>query len=220
MTTKINISMIFACMLIYCSTALYANEMTAEALYQNIKNAQSQSYPKSFQSEVKGPIVSKQISTIPSDYHLKGSPKLMFNFNKGKSAKLVLKNVKSFYVNMFTIFEPILETTAIYSLTTRFKSYSDFSRDYSIFDISEKDNKIIASVKQKNDNLDYSIVYMIDEDTFLIENITYYFKKKIRYNISVTYQNVDDYVIPKSIIYNSSDGEINSFIEFSAPVVN
>ncbi len=207
------------CIFFIFTGALYSSEITSQALYDGIRKAQMDMYPKYFQSEVRGTLVSKQIETIPSTYHTGGKPRLMYKYTKNGVSGFVLENVTSFYVKMFSVFEPILDTTAVYTPTTKLKSYSAFSKKYSVTSISESGDKIIARVVQRDEDKDYTIEYTINKETFLIEDAKYYLKNKIIYNLSITYQNVDEYTIPEKIIYKSSDSEVDSFIEFYKPSV-
>ncbi len=100
------------------------------------------------------------------------------------------------------------------------KTYTSFSKDYSISQISEKDNKIIAKVKPINKNQDFSIDYVIDKTTFLIQECMYYKNKTLLYTVDISYQNIDEFVIPKKITYKSKDNKVDSFIEFNKPVVD
>ncbi len=204
---------------IISSASLYP--ITAQSLYENIKNVQSKYYPSTLSVELRGDIVNKQVATIPAQYKTKTPPKLIFHLNKkNAAASLVLENVSTFYRNMFNIFEPVIETTGIYFTITKYKDYSTFSKYYTLSNIAESGNKITATVTPKESNKkDYSIEYTLDKDTFLIEKCVYYFKKNVRYNLSITYQNIDDYVLPKSIVYSSTDKAINSKIEFDKPVI-
>lgn len=199
------------------ASVLYSNEITGQTLFEGIRKAQLDMYPKSFQSEVRGTLVTKQIETIPSTYHVGGKPKLVYKFTKNGVSGFVLENVTSFYVKMFSVFEPILDTTAIYTPTTKLKSYSAFSKKYSVTSITEKGDKILARVVQKDEDKDYSIEYTIDKETFLIESSAYYFKNKVIYNLEITYQEVGEYTIPEKIIFKTTDSEVDSFIEFYKP---
>ncbi len=201
------------------TAALHSSEITAQTLFEGIRKAQLDMYPKSFQSEVRGTLVTKQIETIPSGYHVGGKPKLLYKFTKNGVSGFVLENVTSFYVNMFNVFEPILDTTAVYTPSTKLKSYSAFSKKYSVTSVSEKGDMIVAKVVQKDEDKDYTIEYSVNKDTFLIEGSTYYHKNKVIYNLEITYQEIGDYTIPEKIIFKSTDSEVDSYIEFYKPSV-
>ncbi len=207
------------CVFLLLTSVSYSSEITGQTLYEGIRKAQLDKYPKYFQSEVRGTLIEKQIGTIPSTYHSGGKPRLLYKFTKNGVSGFVLENVTSFYTSMFKVFEPILDTTAIYTPTTTLKSYSAFSKKYSVTSISEKGDKIIARVVQKDEDKDYTIEYTVDKETFMIESSTYYFKNKAIYNLEITYQDIGDYTIPEKIIFKSTDKEVDSFIEFYKPSV-
>lgn len=191
-------------------------EITVQSLYEEIKTQQSKIFPVRFQAEIKGDIVDKQISTVPSSRFSNGREKvqLMFYFKQKENPTLVLENVDSFYRNMFAIFEPVLETTGFYAAVGIAKNYSEFSKRFLIKGIEDKENCYEALAQGKGDDATYTVRYKINKENMLVESAVYFVQGIRRYDIAITYQNVDNYKVPDTIKYTSADGTVNSSIHF------
>ncbi len=190
--------------------------LSPESLYNEMRLSHQKLYPKSFEAELKGEIVDKQISTIPKNKYTQGLNKveLLFKFTQNNKPEFVLNNVDPFYRNMFSIFEGVLETTGFYAVVGYRKSYSEFSKEFNIKEALYKNDYIEAEVYGRGKNKDYKTIYKINKDNFLIESATYYNKNKKIYEVNIKYAENGQYLIPKSIVYKSDDGQINSDISF------
>ncbi|ELV05484.1 hypothetical protein H263_10072, partial [Brachyspira hampsonii 30599] len=52
------------------------------------------------------------------------------------------------------------------------------------------------------------------KENYIIERAEYYNKNSRIYDVNISYQEIDEYTLPKTIKYKSSDGKVNSEIEF------
>ncbi len=190
--------------------------LSVESLYSKMKESQSRLYPKGFEAELEGEMVNKQISTIPSNKYVKGRSgvKLIFKFSQNQKPSFRLQNVDSFYRNMFSIFEGVLETTGLYAVVGVNKNYKDFMKVFNIKDAMYKSGYVEAVAFGDGDDSNYSVVYKINKETFFVEEASYFLKSKKIYEVSIEYTEVGGYIVPKTIFYKSMDGEINSDISF------
>ena len=198
--------------------SLYASsaEDNFKLLYERVKERYSSIYPKRFESYIEGDIVSKQISTIPERNLLSSKDKvrLKFSFAKGSKPTIVLENVDNFYRGMFGVFEVPLETMGFYTLVSVYNSYDSLSKKFTFEDFEEKSNMYNIILRALGDDKDYSIKYTVDKESLLIERAEYYNKKRKVYDVVITYTNIDEYTLPESISFKSSDGRVNSKINF------
>lgn len=190
--------------------------LSVESLYSKMKESQSRLYPKGFEAELEGEIVNKQISTIPSNKYANGlsGVKLIFKFTQNQKPLFILQNVDSFYRNMFSIFEGVLETTGFYAVVGVNKTYKDFMKIFDIKQAMYKADYVEAVAFGRGDDGNYSVVYKISKETFFVEEASYFLKSKKIYQVNIEYTQVGGYIVPKSIFYKSMDGEINSDISF------
>ena len=205
--------------LILLYSAAYSQDDTAnfQDLYEKMKEKYSSIYPKRFEAFINGKIVQRQIDTIPAKSYLKtkNDIKLKFSFTQGSKPTITLENVDSFYRNMFSVFEEPLETTGFYVLVGNSSSYSELSKKFTYEGVEENKNKYEITLRAKGENKNYSIIYTVNKENLLIEKAEYYNKKSKIYDVIITYEDVENYTLPKSIKYKSSDGKVNSEIEFT-----
>lgn len=203
----------FLCMF---SFMLHAEDVDIENFYNQMKASQSTLYPKRFEADIKGGIVSKQIGTIARSGYTKtqGDITLVFSFRQGNRATLTLYNVTSFYTGMFKAFEPILEATGFYAVVGSSRNYTAFRKRFNIASIEEKGNYYNAEIVKTDGGQKYSVYYKINKDTFLIEEALYYNGKKKIYHVYITYSEVNGFTVPLTLKYISTDGEVNSDISF------
>lgn len=187
-----------------------------ESLYEQIREKYSAIYPKKIEAYINGKIVQRQIDTIPAKSYSKTKEdiKLKFTFSQGGKPTLVLENVDSFYRNMFSVFDGALETVGIYTIVGESDDYTSLSKKFTYETAEENKDKYEITLRAKGENSNYTITYIVDKETLLIEKAEYYNKKSKIYDVSITYENIEDYTIPKIIKYKSSDGKVNSEIEF------
>ena len=187
-----------------------------ESLYEQIREKYSAIYPKKIEAYINGKIVQRQIDTIPAKSYSKTKEdiKLKFTFSQGGKPTLVLENVDSFYRNMFSVFDGALETVGIYTIVGENDDYASLSKKFTYETAEENKDKYEITLRAKGENSNYTITYIVDKETLLIEKAEYYNKKSKIYDVSITYENIEDYTIPKIIKYKSSDGKVNSEIEF------
>ena len=95
-----------------------------------------------------------------------------------------------------------------------FGSNASLSKKFTYETAEENKDKYEITLRAKGENSNYTITYIVDKETLLIEKAEYYNKKSKIYDVSITYENIEDYTIPKIIKYKSSDGKVNSEIEF------
>ncbi|PCG19550.1 hypothetical protein [Brachyspira sp. G79] len=206
--------------IILYTVALYSQEstdMNFQDLYAKMKDKYSSIYPKHFEAYISGKIVQRQIDTIPAKSYTKtkNDIKLKFSFTQGSTPSIVLENVDSFYRNMFSVFEGALETIGFYTLVGSSSSYDSLSKKFTFESLEESKNKYEITLRAKGENLNYSVVYTVDKEILLIEKAEYYNKKSKIYDVSISYENIENYTLPKIIKYKSSDGKVNSEIEFT-----
>ncbi|WP_297297860.1 hypothetical protein [uncultured Brachyspira sp.] len=187
-----------------------------ESLYEQIREKYSAIYPKKIEAYINGKIVQRQIDTIPAKSYSKTKEdiKLKFTFSQGGKPTLVLENVDSFYRNMFSVFDGALETVGIYTIVGESDDYASLSKKFTYETAEENKDKYEITLRAKGENSNYTITYIVDKETLLIEKAEYYNKKSKIYDVSITYESIEDYIIPKIIKYKSSDGKVNSEIEF------
>lgn len=197
------------------SFALYG-EINIESFYNDMKKSQSTLYPNRFEADIKGELVSRQIGTIPKSGYTKtqNDVTLVFSFKQGTRATLTLYNVASFYRGMFSSFEEIFEVTGFYSVVGSTKNYKAFVKRFKIDSIEEKSEYYNATISVVDAGDKYSVVYKIAKDTYLIEEGEYYRNNKKIYSVYITYNQVKGFVVPDTIKYISTDGEVNSDISF------
>ncbi|WP_300369668.1 hypothetical protein [Brachyspira sp.] len=185
-------------------------------LYAKMKEKYSSMYPKKFEAYIEGKIVQRQIDTIPSKSYTKtkNDIKLRFTFEKGYKPSLILENVDSFYRGMFSVFEGALETVGFYTLVGNADNYNSISKKFTFESIEENKNEYEITLRAKGENVNYSVTYTVDKKTYIIERAEYYNKKSKIYDVSISYEEIKNYTLPKIIKYKSSDGKVNSEIEF------
>lgn len=185
-------------------------------LYLKMKEKYSSIYPKTFEAYIEGKIVDMQISTIPEQNYTssKDKIKLKFVFTQGTKPTMTLENVDSFYKNMFSIFESILETTGFYAVVGNTQNFNSFSDKFILEDLREEKEKYKVVLRAKGENKDYSVDYIVDKESLLIEKAEYYNKKSKIYDVDIFYTNIEKYTVPEVIKYRSLDGAVNSEIKF------
>ena len=204
---------------IFSTSILYSDEYSLESfkeLYTQMKNKYSSMYPKKFDAYIKGSIVEKQISTIPARSYIseKDNVKLKFTFSQGNKPSIILENVDSFYRDMFSVFEGVLETTGFYVLVGNMTNYDTFSKKFNFESIGENNKEYKVVLRAKGENSNYSVEYTINKISLLIEEAKYYNKKSKIYDVHILYTKLENYILPQKIKYKSSDGRVNSEIEF------
>lgn len=127
---------------------------------------------------------------------------------------MTLENVDSFYKNMFSIFESILETTGFYAVVGNTQNFNSFSDKFIFEDLREEKEKYKVVLRAKGENKDYSVDYIVDKESLLIEKAEYYNKKSKIYDVDIFYTNIEKYTVPEVIKYRSLDGAVNSEIKF------
>lgn len=204
--------------LIMCTLVSILNAaITKEELYKKMKDSQSKLYPVRFEAEIKGEIVDKQIATVPASKISGGREvvHLKFYFKQNENPSLILENVDSFYRTMFSVFDGVLATTGFYVVVGANKDFTSFSKAFLIESVSETDSYYKAVGRGKGNDNDYTVEYTINKNNMLVESATYYFKNIKKYNVSISYQELENYTLPKSIVYTSTDGVVNSSISFN-----
>ncbi len=202
--------------LLIFSFMLNAEDINIEDFYNKMKESQSTLYPKKFEADIKGEIVSKQIGTIAKGGYTKTKEDitLVFSFKQGNRATLTLYNVTSFYAGMFRVFEPILEATGFYASVGSSKNYSAFIKRFNVVSIEEKGNYYNAEIVKTDEGRTYTVYFKINKDTYLIEEAQYYRGKKQIYHVYIEYTEVNGFTVPSLLKYSSTDGDVNSDISF------
>ena len=80
--------------------------------------------------------------------------------------------------------------------------------------MKEDNDKYEVVLRAVGENKDYSINYTINKNSLLVESADYYNKKSKIYDVDISYTNIDNYTVPEIIKYKSSDGKVNSQIQF------
>ena len=193
---------------------LHSQDISFEELYNKIKDNYTTIYPKRFDAYIEGKIVEAQISTIPAKNYLSSKDKIRLKFTLVQNSKpnIVLENVDSFYAKMFSVFEEPLETVGFYAIVS--ESYSSLSKKFTVDSIKEDNDKYEVVLRAVGENKDYSINYTINKNSLLVESADYYNKKSKIYDVDISYINIDNYTVPEIIKYKSSDGKVNSQIQF------
>lgn len=193
---------------------LHSQDISFEELYNKIKDNYTTIYPKRFDAYIEGKIVEAQISTIPAKNYLSSKDKIRLKFTLVQNSKpnIVLENVDSFYAKMFSVFEEPLETVGFYAIVS--ESYSSLSKKFTVDSIKEDNDKYEVVLRAVGKNKDYSINYTINKNSLLVESADYYNKKSKIYDVDISYINIDNYTVPEIIKYKSSDGKVNSQIQF------
>ncbi|WIH84726.1 hypothetical protein NEI03_05875 [Brachyspira pilosicoli] len=193
---------------------LHSQDISFEELYNKIKGNYTTIYPKRFDAYIEGKIVEAQISTIPAKNYLSSKDKIRLKFTLVQNSKpnIVLENVDSFYAKMFSVFEEPLETVGFYAIVS--ESYSSLSKKFTVDSIKEDNDKYEVILRAVGENKDYSINYTINKNSLLVESADYYNKKSKIYDVDISYTNIDNYTVPEIIKYKSSDGKVNSQIQF------
>lgn len=193
---------------------LHSQDISFEELYDKIKDNYATIYPKRFDAYIEGKIVEAQISTIPAKNYLSSKDKIRLKFTLVQNSKpnIVLENVDSFYAKMFSVFEEPLETVGFYAIVS--ESYSSLSKKFTVDSVKEDNDKYEVVLRAVGENKDYSINYTIDKNSLLVESADYYNKKSKIYDVDISYTNIDNYTVPEIIKYKSSDGKVNSQIQF------
>ncbi|AGA66488.1 hypothetical protein BPP43_06230 [Brachyspira pilosicoli P43/6/78] len=193
---------------------LHSQDISFEELYNKIKDNYTTIYPKRFDAYIEGKIVEAQISTIPAKNYLSSKDKIRLKFTLVQNSKpnIVLENVDSFYAKMFSVFEEPLETVGFYAIVS--ESYSSLSKKFTVDSLKEDNDKYEVVLRAVGENKDYSINYTINKNSLLVESADYYNKKSKIYDVDISYTNIDNYTVPEIIKYKSSDGKVNSQIQF------
>lgn len=193
---------------------LHSQDISFEELYNKIKDNYTTIYPKRFDAYIEGKIVEAQISTIPAKNYLSSKDKIRLKFTLVQNSKpnIVLENVDSFYAKMFSVFEEPLETVGFYAIVS--ESYSSLSKKFTVDSLKEDNDKYEVILRAVGENKDYSINYTINKNSLLVESADYYNKKSKIYDVDISYTNIDNYTVPEIIKYKSSDGKVNSQIQF------
>ncbi|ASJ22353.1 hypothetical protein BHAMNSH16_12160 [Brachyspira hampsonii] len=205
-------------MIIICSaySYTYSQEANFQDIYEKMKEKYSEMYPRKFEAYIDGKIVQRQIDTIPAKSYAKTKDdiKLRFTFEKGYKPTIILENVDSFYRNMFSVFEGALETIGFYTLVGNNNTYSSISKKFTFENIEDKKDEYKITLRAKGENDAYSVTYTVNKENYIIERAEYYNKNSRIYDVNISYQEIDEYTLPKTIKYKSSDGKVNSEIEF------
>ncbi|EKV56723.1 hypothetical protein A966_09264 [Brachyspira hampsonii 30446] len=205
-------------MIIICSaySYTYSQELNFQDIYEKIKEKYSEMYPRKFEAYIDGKIVQRQIDTIPAKSYVKTKDdiKLRFTFEKGYKPTIILENVDSFYRNMFSVFEGALETIGFYTLVGNDNNYSSISKKFTFENIEDKKDEYKITLRAKGENENYSVAYTVNKENYIIERAEYYNKNSRIYDVNISYQEIEEYTLPKTIKYKSSDGKVNSEIEF------
>ena len=115
---------------------------------------------------------------------------------------------------MFSVFEGVLETTGFYVLVGNMTNYDTFSKKFNFESIGENNKEYKVVLRAKGENSNYSVEYTINKISLLIEEAKYYNKKSKIYDVHILYTKLENYILPQKIKYKSSDGRVNSEIEF------
>lgn len=211
------IILIFVNIIFYHIAYSEDNAVNFQDLYDKMKEKYSSIYPKKFEAYIKGKIVEKQIATIPQKSYTssKENIKLKFTLQQGAKPTLILENVDNFYRNMFSVFEGALETTGFYAIVGNAANYSSFSQKFNLETINENKNEYKITVRAKGEDHNYSVNYTVNKETLLVERAEYYNKKSKIYDVNIYYTEIENYILPERIKYKSSDGRVNSEIEFT-----
>ena len=203
--------------IILCSIA-YSQDanINFQDIYSKMKEKYSSMYPKKFEAYIDGKIVQRQIDTIPAKSYTKTKSdiKLKFTFSQGYKPTIILENVDSFYRGMFSVFEGALETVGFYTLVGDANNYDSLSKKFTFENIKENRNEYEITLRAKGENENYSVTYTVNKDSLIIERAEYYNKKSKIYDVNISYEDIENYTLPKIIKYRSSDGRVNSEIEF------
>ena len=170
---------------------LHSQDISFEELYNKIKDNYTTIYPKRFDAYIEGKIVEAQISTIPAKNYLSSKDKIRLKFTLVQNSKpnIVLENIVS-------------------------ESYSSLSKKFTVDSIKEDNDKYEVVLRAVGENKDYSINYTINKNSLLVESADYYNKKSKIYDVDISYINIGNYTVPEIIKYKSSDGKVNSQIQF------
>ncbi|WP_297207242.1 hypothetical protein [uncultured Brachyspira sp.] len=210
---------IFIFINIIFSNIIYSQDAAVnfQDIYNKMKEKYSSIYPKKFEAYINGKIVEKQIATIPAKSYTssKENIKLKFTFEQGAKPTLILENVDSFYRNMFSVFEGALETTGFYAIVGNSSTYSSFSQKFDLESVEENKNEYEITLRAKGEDKNYSVNYTVNKETLLVERAEYYNKKSKIYDVNIFYTEIGNYTLPERIKYKSSDGRVNSEIEFT-----
>ena len=210
---------IFIFINIIFSNIIYSQDAAVnfQDIYNKMKEKYSSIYPKKFEAYINGKIVEKQIATIPAKSYTssKENIKLKFTFEQGAKPTLILENVDSFYRNMFSVFEGALETTGFYAIVGNSSTYSSFSQKFDLESVEENKNEYEITLRAKGEYKNYSVNYTVNKETLLVERAEYYNKKSKIYDVNIYYTEIGNYTLPERIKYKSSDGRVNSEIEFT-----
>ena len=210
---------IFIFINIIFSNIIYSQDAAVnfQDIYNKMKEKYSSIYPKKFEAYINGKIVEKQIATIPAKSYTssKENIKLKFTFEQGAKPTLILENVDSFYRNMFSVFEGALETTGFYAIVGNSSTYSSFSQKFDLESVEENKNEYEITLRAKGEYKNYSVNYTVNKETLLVERAEYYNKKSKIYDVNIFYTEIGNYTLPERIKYKSSDGRVNSEIEFT-----
>ena len=116
---------------------------------------------------------------------------------------------------MFSVFEGALETTGFYAIVGNSSTYSYFSQKFDLESVEENKNEYEITLRAKGEDKNYSVNYTVNKETLLVERAEYYNKKSKIYDVNIFYTEIGNYTLPERIKYKSSDGRVNSEIEFT-----
>lgn len=202
---------------LYISAYTQNADINFQDIYNKMKEKYSSMYPKKFEAYIDGKIVQRQIDTIPAKSYTKtkNDIKLKFTFSQGNKPSIILENVDNFYRNIFSVFEGALETIGFYTLVADADDYNSLSKKFTFEAVKENKNDYYITLRAKGQNADYSVNYTVNKNTYIIERAEYYNKKSKIYDVYIFYEEMNNYILPKTIKYKSSDGKVNSEIEFN-----
>ncbi|MBW5390034.1 DUF4292 domain-containing protein, partial [Brachyspira hampsonii] len=91
---------------------------------------------------------------------------------------------------------------------------SSISKKFTFENIEDKKDEYKITLRAKGENENYSVAYTVNKENYIIERAEYYNKNSRIYDVNISYQEIEEYTLPKTIKYKSSDGKVNSEIEF------
>lgn len=194
--------------------------ISADDLYKKVYEYYDLVTPQSYEAELEGELITKQIKTIPAD-QIRGSLEdvtVVFYFKKGFGPKIYTKNIADFYKSMFSIFIPHLKLSGFYILLAEDEGLSGFKDSFIFTLLEEKEEEyIVLKVKEKDGDENEYAKFFLNKEKYFIEKAKYYKKDKLRFTSVLTYVEKGEYTYIEKIEYyneKTSDARVSSSITF------
>ncbi len=123
--------------------------LDTKSVYEQIQKFNEQFMPESFQVELTSLLIKSQLKNIPKEMvDFDKKPRLLLLFKRGRSPRLKVQHVNSFYVNFFSPYEKLISFSGLFLGVDRYNSYEKLHMFF-IFKAKQQGDKFIISARER-----------------------------------------------------------------------